>query len=267
MEKNSEMTGNQSSYFMELGNLIESVGDAGFASNMHKVIAATVAIDFLDLSEWSLNENERRIVSIQPLGQESAEHKLMSPTYSQHEILLNRIIEGEQTLLVHLKPTYSAGKASSGAPGFYNCNLVAHKSKKLWVISLYREHHQRDFSLSELSFLKNFSEALLPMLEQHAGAMLISCMTNAENEAFRQSALQLEHDFNEKLSQSKLRLSMREKEICLGLLMGSSIRALADKLNVKSSSIETYLKRAGAKLGATGRNGLIRWMAGLPEET
>ncbi|WP_240364853.1 LuxR C-terminal-related transcriptional regulator, partial [Pseudomonas syringae] len=63
------------------------------------------------------------------------------------------------------------------------------------------------------------------------------------------------------------RLSTREREICLGLLMGSSIRALADKLNVKSSSIETYLKRAAAKLGATGRNGLIKWMAGFSEES
>ncbi|MDC6493583.1 helix-turn-helix transcriptional regulator [Pseudomonas syringae] len=267
MEKNSEMTGDQSDYFMALGKLIESVGDARFASNMHKIIAATVSIDFLDLSEWTINEHERRIISVQPLGQESAGHKLMSPPSSPHEILLNRIVEGEVTLLVHLKPTCSAGAACAGAPGFYNCNLVLHKSKKLWAIALYREHHHRDFSLSELSFLKNFSEALLPTLEQHAGAMLSSCMANAENEAFRQGALQLEHDFNEKLSRSKLRLSTREREICLGLLMGSSIRALADKLNVKSSSIETYLKRAAAKLGATGRNGLIKWMAGFSEES
>ncbi|MCF5460387.1 LuxR family transcriptional regulator, partial [Pseudomonas syringae] len=51
MEANLQMTGNQSAYFLELGKLIASVGDAGFAANMYQIIAATVPIDFLDLSE------------------------------------------------------------------------------------------------------------------------------------------------------------------------------------------------------------------------
>jgi len=37
---------------------------------------------------------------------------------------------------------------------------------------------------------------------------------------------------------------------------------MAQRLNVKNSSIETYLKRATAKLGVSGRHGLTKWMAG-----
>ncbi|MCF5266504.1 LuxR family transcriptional regulator, partial [Pseudomonas syringae] len=62
MEANLQMTGNQSAYFLELGKLIASVGDAGFAANMYQIIAATVPIDFLDLSEWTIDENEGSVI-------------------------------------------------------------------------------------------------------------------------------------------------------------------------------------------------------------
>ena len=57
-------------------------------------------------------------------------------------------------------------------------------------------------------------------------------------------------------------LSVREKEVCLGLLTGGTVPQMAEKLRVKNSSIETYLKHAAAKLGVSGRHGLARWMAG-----
>lgn len=46
----------------------------------------------------------------------------------------------------------------------------------------------------------------------------------------------------------------------MGLLGGCTVPELAQRLNVKNSSVETYLKRAAAKLGVSGRNGLTKWM-------
>ncbi|TRN79324.1 LuxR family transcriptional regulator [Pseudomonas syringae] len=261
MEANLQMTGNQSAYFLELGKLIASVGDTGFAANMYQIIAATVPIDLLDLSEWTIDENEGNVISIQPLGQENADQKPFSLSVSQNqEMLLARMLNVDDFLLVHLKPP-----CSMGSSGTYHCNLVSRKSNRRCVISLHRDHHQRDFSLHELSFLKNFSEALLPLLGRHAQTTRTLCTAHADNEAVTQGGHQLQREFNEKLSRSEVRLSLREKEICLGILAGATVPELADKLHVKNSSIETYLKRAGAKLGVKGRHGLVKWMTGVSQ--
>ena len=68
--------------------------------------------------------------------------------------------------------------------------------------------------------------------------------------------------FTERLEHDAIRLSTREQEVCIGLLTGGTVPQMAQRLNVKNSSIETYLKRATAKLGVSGRHGLARWMAG-----
>ncbi|AHG41273.1 LuxR family transcriptional regulator [Pseudomonas syringae CC1557] len=265
MEANPRMTGNQSAYFLELGTLISSVGDAGFASNMYQMIAASVPIDFLDLSEWTIDEIAGAVVSIHPLGQESAEQKPVNLTVPQdQETLLARMLNVEDFLLIHLKPPINAGPVSSGPAGTYHCNLVSRKSNRRCVISLHRRQ-QRDFSLHELSFLKNFSEALLPLVERHAQATRTLCNAHADNEAVTQGGQQLQREFNEKLSHSEARLSLREKETCLGILAGATVPELADKLHVKNSSIETYLKRAGAKLGVRGRHGLVKWLTGVTQ--
>ncbi len=51
---------------------------------MYQIIAASVPIDCLDLSEWTIDENEGSVISIQPLGQETADHKPMILTVSQN---------------------------------------------------------------------------------------------------------------------------------------------------------------------------------------
>ncbi|MCI3945720.1 LuxR family transcriptional regulator [Pseudomonas syringae] len=266
MKANLRMTGNQSAYFLELGRLISSVGDARFASNMYQMIAATVPIDFLDLSEWTIDEHEGSIISIQPLGRETSEQKpATSPVSQDNEMLLARMVNVDDFLLIHLKPPFSGTPVSNCSAVTYQCNLVSRKSNRRCVISLHRQHPQRDFSLHELSFLKNFSEALLPLLERHAQATRTLCTAHADNDAVTQGGQQLQREFNEKLSHSEVRLSLREKEICLGLLAGATVPELADKLHVKNSSIETYLKRAAAKLGVKGRHGLVKWMTGVTQ--
>jgi DNA-binding NarL/FixJ family response regulator len=73
---------------------------------------------------------------------------------------------------------------------------------------------------------------------------------------------QLQREFYKRLSLSDITLSAREQEVCLGLLTGGTVPQMAEKLSVKNSSIETYLKRAAAKLGVSGRHGLAKWMVG-----
>ena len=102
---------------------------------------------------------------------------------------------------------------------------------------------------------------MLPLVEHH-GQLLDhsirppgSAPNDSEPPALRQA-------FAERLGKEAVRLSVREQEVCLGLLTGGTVPEMAQRLNVKNSSVETYLKRATAKLGVSGRHGLAKWMAG-----
>jgi DNA-binding CsgD family transcriptional regulator len=255
------MTGQQPAYFLELGRLISSVGEPQFVSTMYRLIAASVPIDLLDLSEWTIDESEARIISIQPLGREKAQRQPPGAAVSgNHQMLLTRMVDIDDSLLIHFKYPLNGAPGNSCSAVTYQCNLVSRRSNRRFVICLRRQQPQRDFTLHELSFLKNFSETLLPLLERHVRITRNTYNTRTENDAVLLGGKQLQRDFIEKLSLSEVRLSLREKEICLGLLAGATVPEMAEKLHVKKSSIETYLKRASGKLGVRGRHGLVRWM-------
>ncbi len=130
------------------------------------------------------------------------------------------------------------------------------------MISFYRSPTQPAFSLAQLSFLKCLSDTLLPLMERHAH--LLRLVPHAESEPAQNllEQSQLQREFYTRLSLSDITLSAREQEVCLGLLTGGTVPQIAEKLSVKNSSIETYLKRAAAKLGVSGRHGLAKWMVG-----
>jgi DNA-binding NarL/FixJ family response regulator len=70
--------------------------------------------------------------------------------------------------------------------------------------------------------------------------------------------------FIQRVERSGVTLSLRERDVCLALLMGHTVAEIASKLSVRSSTVETYTKRAAVKLGVSGRHGLTRWVAGVP---
>ncbi|KPY04382.1 Syringofactin operon regulator SyfR [Pseudomonas coronafaciens pv. oryzae] len=103
------------------------------------------------------------------------------------------------------------------------------------------------------------SDMLLPLLGQHAQSLAQQASlqyTGSETEAGS-----LDPVFSIKLAQEAVTLSAREQEVCIGLLTGGTVSQMAQRLKVKNSSVETYLKRATAKLGVSGRHGLARWIA------
>ncbi|KPY92113.1 Syringofactin operon regulator SyfR [Pseudomonas tremae] len=126
------------------------------------------------------------------------------------------------------------------------------------MICFHRLMTERAFSLAELSVLKSLS-GMLPLLGQHAQSLAQQASlqyTGSETEAGS-----LDPVFSIKLAQEAVTLSAREQEVCIGLLTGGTVSQMAQRLKVKNSSVETYLKRATAKLGVSGRHGLARWIA------
>ncbi|MFC6336694.1 helix-turn-helix transcriptional regulator [Pseudomonas sp. CCM 7891] len=257
--------------YSELGKLISSLGNESFLINMHQLIEKSVPVSRIVLSEWTVDDTQSRVVDVQLLGsaglQESAQMQSACPTSAKQRSdhpLVQRVLEIEAPLLIHLNARMKDKEGNSCLGTSHQCSLISRKANRRCVISLHRPNINRDFTLQELSFLKYLSEALLPLAERHAHVNRQSCIkaSGSANSLISVDQTQLQREFNERLISCDVSLSVREKEVCLGLLAGSTVPEMAEKLCVKNSSIETYLKRAAAKLGVSGRHGLAKWMIG-----
>ncbi|NVZ21562.1 helix-turn-helix transcriptional regulator [Pseudomonas costantinii] len=255
-------------FYFILGELISSTDQDHFALNMLKLIDKLLPVTALTLSEWTLDKSNTHLTDIKALGNAGDPADIPAPNASSPTdtpALLQEVLEMEGSLLIRMNTrTKGASKVSRRAA--HQCTLVSRDGSRRCVVTLYRSHTQRDFSLSELSLLKNLSDALLPLIESYAqfsrqntlrkmGSWMAALVTNQE-------PTQIHREFHKRLTLCDITLSTREQEVCLGLLNGGTVPEIAEKLRLKNSSIETYLKRATAKLGVSGRHGLTKWMVG-----
>ncbi|MFK0310313.1 LuxR C-terminal-related transcriptional regulator [Pseudomonas sp. NPDC090233] len=133
-------------------------------------------------------------------------------------------------------------------------HLIRRKGDSRYEIQVLRAGSTYGFSAHERSRLDDISPLLLPMLEKHIDALQPS-LERAAPESLQQR-------FIERLAQSGLNLSERERQVCLGLLAGRTAPEQAERLALKVNTVESYLRRAAIKLGISGRHSLIRWMYG-----
>jgi len=263
MSLTSSIANTQSAHFYaQMGELISSSGQGDFAAYMLNLVDKWVPIHLVDLSEWTLDEVRDSVLDIKLLGSAGQQQDL-PPPLPLHSIndhpLLRDMLGMQDPLLIQLK-----AKVDSAHPRgtSHQCNLVSRQGNRRCVISFYRPPAQRGFSLAELSFLKCLSDTLLPLIECHAQSLRQVPQAQVEPAHTLLEQSQLQREFYKRLSLGDITLSAREQEVCLGLLTGGTVPQMAEKLSVKNSSIETYLKRAAAKLGVSGRHGLAKWMVG-----
>ncbi|WP_339484395.1 helix-turn-helix transcriptional regulator [Pseudomonas sivasensis] len=249
-------------FFAEMGELIAHSGHEAFADHMLHLVSKWVPIHLVDLSEWTLDELRDRVLDIKLLGSAGQKQDLPPPLavcqLDDHPLLL-QMLSMQDPLLIQMnaRPNSAHPRGTS-----HQCNLVSRQGSRRCVISFYRPPTQRGFSLAELSFLKCLSDTLLPLIERHAQILRQAPHDQSDPGHTLLEQSQLQREFYKRLSLGDITLSAREQEVCLGLLTGGTVPQLAEKLSVKNSSIETYLKRAAAKLGVSGRHGLAKWMVG-----
>ncbi|KVX81575.1 helix-turn-helix transcriptional regulator [Burkholderia ubonensis] len=262
--------------FTKLGKVISSAGSERFASDMHALLAESIPLAITGISEWTLNEPEGKVVDVQSLGASGAprDDPRMVPPAAQVERdpaghpLLNWIVSASDRQLIHINPPARRGDGGGMMPlretgAGFQCHLVSRKANRRYVISLHRTSSHRDFSLQEMSFLKNFADTLLPLVEWHASTWRHGTVAGAaprDPAAGAPGVEALRRDFESRLARSAVVLSARESEVCLGLLAGKMLREMAGELGLKESTVETYIKRAAVKLGISGRHGLRKWM-------
>ncbi|OSN24791.1 hypothetical protein BV339_00330 [Pseudomonas syringae pv. actinidiae] len=246
--------------YQELGKLVASVGNDEFLSNMHRFINTSLAVSRVELSEWTIDDSRATVSDVQLLGHAGTESnpqmQTVCPTRARHNNdhpLVKRVLEVEDDLLIHLNALMKNEKGHDCLGTSHQCSMISRKASRFCVISLLRPQGDEDYSLQELSVLKCLSETLLPLSELHARSHRLPGMKRARGplsyETVPLEFNQLQHDFNERLNACDVSLSAREKEACLDFLAGSTVAEIAEKLCVKSSVVETYLKRSAAKLG------------------
>ncbi|QXH53927.1 helix-turn-helix transcriptional regulator [Pseudomonas fakonensis] len=238
--------------YLQLGELVARSGDQDFAGQMFQLLEQLVPMQRLDLSEWTLDTRQQRIEHIRALGSAGACTPLPAP-----EALLQSVMQMHDPVLIQISAPLGRPQQPHSA---HQCNLVSCRGERRWVICCQRRPCQRAFTLAELSLLKSLSDTLLPLVEHHA--LRAQALPANDPQLADNQAASLRAAFGERLARGAISLSSREQEVCLGLLTGGTVPQMAQQLNVKNSSVETYLKRATAKLGVSGRHGLARWMAG-----
>ncbi|MBV4458004.1 helix-turn-helix transcriptional regulator [Pseudomonas sp. COR58] len=236
--------------FPHIGKVIASTGSRHFPRMLHDLIRTQLAVDAMHI----------RQMRVEPVGRSAARNE---PEAVKNPALL------AETVFSELSTVAPADRAAECGPATISdasqLHLTRRKDGYRYVISVYRCPSQR-FSAQERSLLQDISPVLLPMVEKHITAL----QPPAEHlqpspEIVQQGLDTLRQRFHDRVRLLGLRLSNRETEVCVGLLAGRTAPELAEQLQLKVNTVESYLKRAAIKLGISGRHSLMRWMYS-PEE-
>ncbi|WP_396333548.1 LuxR C-terminal-related transcriptional regulator [Burkholderia anthina] len=120
-----------------------------------------------------------------------------------------------------------------------------------YSISIARSRRLPSFSLKELSLLKQVSQVVLPMASAHRRLLGAVCADDAPRDEFD---LDLVAQWLPELQE---RLTAREMHVCASFIQGMTSAAIAQAMGLKTSTVDTYAKRAFAKLGVDSRRQLM----------
>jgi DNA-binding CsgD family transcriptional regulator len=239
-----------SQLFPHIGKVIASTGSRHFPRMLHDLILTQLAVDATHIRQMRVEPVGRT----QPRGEPECIKEAPLPA---------------ETVYSELSTLPSANDLPAPEPSTVTdasqLHLTRRKDGYRYVISVYRCGPAKRFSAHERSLLQDISPVLLPMVEKH-----INALQPANTAALGQSQEQsdstllgletLRLRFCERVEQLGLSLSNREMEVCVGLLAGRTAPELAEQLQLKVNTVESYLKRAAIKLGISGRHSLMRWM-------
>jgi DNA-binding CsgD family transcriptional regulator len=241
-----------SQLFPQIGKVIASTGSRHFPRMLHDLILTQLAVDATHIRQM-------RVESVSRTSLRNGPDPLKEPA-----LLAETLFSEHSTMPSDELPLAESANVTDAS----QLHLTRRKDGFRYVISVYRNGQSQRFSAQERSLLQDISPVLLPMVEKHINAVQPACPeAESPSEAPEGTGLQtLRLRFTERLQQLGLSLSNRETEVCIGLLAGHTAPELAEQLQLKVNTVESYLKRAAIKLGISGRHSLMRWMYS-PQET
>ncbi|RXT68733.1 helix-turn-helix transcriptional regulator [Pseudomonas syringae] len=261
---------NMQQLFPHLGKLISGIGSRQFARLLHEMISASLPVDATHVvQELSRSTNEV-----------TGTHAICAFGGSLHQVL-SPGIESRRLEPVLLSPTELADTRIDRSIRFespaYNAQEkpgdllpqaslpqvhLAYPGKDAYVLSVYRSPSAKAFTSQERARLKDLSWVVLPIAKQHIATVTPTLVSTTPSPVAKSVKTMegLRKRFLDRLGASALSLSSRETEVCVGLSAGLTVPQLADRLDLKVSTVETYFKRAAVKMGIAGRSALLRWL-------
>ncbi|MEE4149449.1 helix-turn-helix transcriptional regulator [Pseudomonas viridiflava] len=264
---------NMQQLFPHLGKVISGIGSRQFARLLHEMITASLPVDATHVIQgFSRYANEA--TGTQPVF-------AMGGNVQQ---VLNQGGENRRLEPVLLSPTELADTRFDKSIRFesagYNAQdkqddlhhptslpqvHLAYPGNGQYVLSVYRSPSAKAFTSQERAQLKDLSWLVLPIVKQHIATVTPTLVSTKPSRGAKHlkdnDAMEgLRQRFLRRLEASELNLSSRETEVCVGLLAGLTVPQLADRLDLKVSTVESYFKRAAVKMGIGGRSALLRWL-------
>ncbi|MCJ2374421.1 helix-turn-helix transcriptional regulator [Pseudomonas sp. RGM 3321] len=264
---------NMQQLFPHLGKVISGIGSRQFARLLHEMITASLPVDATHVIQ-GLTRSTSEAAGAPPIGAFGGNlHQVLNPGIDSRRlepVLLSPTELADTRVDKSIRfesPAYNAQKN----PGHLHAHAsrpqvhLAYPGKGQYVLSVYRAPSAKAFTSQERAQLKDLSWVVLPIVKQHIATVtptLVSTTpSSALNSLKNNDAMEgLRQRFLSRLEASELSLSSRETEVCVGLLAGLTVPQLADRLDLKVSTVESYFKRAAIKMSIGGRSALLRWL-------
>lgn len=251
------MAVNYSEWSERFAELILALGGASFPPKLLEVLAPHVGISHLSLVHleekdsvtyvFSASDDQVNITKTMQQLYLSIYYRLdpnkefLDHFDKDHEILLRRLQAEAITDLDYRRLWYKKMGIVD------RVSILTRADKGLYCLNLFRT--DREFSAAEISLLEDLSNMLSALSVRHArlSGSLSSFMT-------RDTQITT---LMERLAHIDSSLTRRELEVCSRILLGMSSEGIALDLEIKMHSVQTYRKRAYARLGITSQNELF----------
>lgn len=145
------------------------------------------------------------------------------------------------------------------------CMVLRPAHGATYSLSICRSRRLPPFSLKELSLVKHLGQIVLPIAAAHARLAGVAHDTGHGGDGeggVASDARRAVDPLAACITQRRVELSAREAAVCSAFVQGMTAEAAARALGVKPSTVETYAKRAFAKLGVGSRRELLSLVHG-----
>ena len=260
--------------FKSLGRLVEVVGTPDFVPQLARFLNEVIPIDVAHVERSRVDDTMPSGYRCEWIGSsgidvaETRVSEVMSLYYERFQASdpLFAGIRGKiGTLLVvrdieAIPPGEFRKRIFDDVEMGHECVLARGTRFAQLSVALERALDRPSFSLEEMRLFRCVSDFLFPVLELHAST------TAARLVAQRKSADMPLTRFDAIVAAGGIRLSKREYEACKHFISGRTLPETAEILGVRLASVESYAKRAFAKLGVGSKRELVALVSSEGEQ-
>lgn len=243
-----------------LGQLVDSVGEPGFMSDLVAYLHDTVGAEHCGLLDLDGAEPAR-------IGAASFDGTNLAA--QQIDIYLRNYWRSDPTLnalddpkiwkcgrMLRLEPdllprsglrdiVYRRGNVSD------RIVLSSQVREHRVLLSVIRSHNTGKFPEQSIERLQTIASILMPMVAKHADLVL-------RKTKFAHGLGSIDN-IARYIEKADEKLSRREAEVCARMIYGSSARETCLDLDIGEETVKTYRKRAYTRLGVTNQRELLLW--------